>query len=144
MCKSANIIQFERVSCQHFYLFKAEQQVSCSNERGPLGSYGSSDDITEMSQLIAALHDECQGIVVVGSQLVTMQNHHLGTSHLLLKHHGINACGSAWSLCLKYISIYKCVFVFDLSMFVQQLQIFQKLFRLNHCCSHRGNLLFLS
>ena len=39
-----------------------------------------------MSQLIAALDDERQGVVVVGSQLMTVQDHHLGTSHLLLQH----------------------------------------------------------
>lgn len=71
---------------QHFYPFEAEQQVPCTNERGPLCAYGSSDDVTVMPQLIAALDDECEGVVVVGGQLVTMQDHHLGTSHLLLSH----------------------------------------------------------
>lgn len=74
------------ISCQHFYPFEAEQKVPCSSERGPFGAYGSSDDITVMSQLIAALNDERQGIMVVGGQLVTVQDHHLGTSHLLLIH----------------------------------------------------------
>lgn len=74
------------VSCQPFYRFKAQQQVSCSGERGPLGAYGSGDDVTVMSQLIAALDDERQGVMVVGGQLVAVQDHHLGTSHLLLIH----------------------------------------------------------
>lgn len=73
--------------CWHFsYPLKAEQQVSSSSERGPLGAYGSGDDITVMPQLVAALDDECEGVVVVGGQLVTVQDHHLGTSHLLLIH----------------------------------------------------------
>lgn len=69
-----------------FYLLKAHQQVSCTGERSSLGAYGSADDITEMSQLVAALDDECQSVVVVSSQLVTMQNHNLGTSHLFLRY----------------------------------------------------------
>lgn len=68
------------------YLFEAVQQVSCSGERSPLGAYGSSEDIAEMPQLVAALDDECQGVVVIGSQLVTMQDHNLGPRHLLLIH----------------------------------------------------------
>lgn len=46
-----------------------------------------------MSQLVAALDDERQSIVVVGSQLVTMQDHNLGPSHLLLMH------TKTWTLC---------------------------------------------
>lgn len=68
LCISAHV----RVACEHFYLLKAAQQVSCSSERGPLGAYGDGDDITVMSQLIAALDDERQGVVVVCSQLVTV------------------------------------------------------------------------
>ncbi len=71
---------------QHFYPFEAEQQVPRSSERGPLGAYGSSDDVAVVSKLIAALDDERQGVVVVGSQLVTVEDHHLGTTHLLLIH----------------------------------------------------------
>lgn len=74
------------MSCQHFYPFEAEQQVSCSAKGGPLGAYGSGDDVTAMSQLIATLDDERQGVMVVGGHLVAMQDNHLGTSHLLLIH----------------------------------------------------------
>lgn len=76
----------ESLTVRVFYRFEAEQQVPCSGERGPLCAYGSGDDSTVMSQLIAALDDERQGVVVVGGQLVTMQDRHLGTSHLLLIH----------------------------------------------------------
>lgn len=42
------------------------------------------DDVTVMPQLIAALDDERQGVVVVGGQLVTVQDQHLSAGHLLL------------------------------------------------------------
>lgn len=66
------------------YPFESVQQVPCSSERSPLCAYGSGDDITVMSQLVATLNDEGQGIVVVGSQLMAVQDHHLGASHLVL------------------------------------------------------------
>lgn len=72
------------------YLFETEQEVSCPSERAPLGAYGSGDDVTEMPQLVAPLDNESQGVVVVGGQLVTMQDHHLSTSHLLLIHRDTN------------------------------------------------------
>lgn len=70
------------------YPFKSVQQVPCSSERGPLRAYGSGDDITVMSQLIATLNDEGQGVVVVGSQLMAVQDNHVGTSHLVLTRTG--------------------------------------------------------
>jgi len=68
------------------HLFQTEQQVSCSAERGPLCAYGSGDDVTAISQLVAALDDERQGVMVVGGQLVAVQDRHLGAGHLLLSH----------------------------------------------------------
>lgn len=65
---------------------QAQQQVPGSGERGPLGAYGGGDDVAEVPQLVAALHDESQGVVVVGCQLVAVQDHHLSTGHLVLGH----------------------------------------------------------
>lgn len=66
------------------YPLEAAQQVPGSSERCPFCTHGGGDDVTEVTQLVAALDDERQGVVVVGGQLVTVQYHHLRTSHLLL------------------------------------------------------------
>lgn len=73
------------MSCSH--VFQTLQQVSCSIERGPFGAYGVGDYITVVPQLVAVLDDERQGVVMVGGQLVAVQDHQLSSSHLLLIRH---------------------------------------------------------
>lgn len=88
----------------HFYPLEAAQQVPGSSERCPFCTYGGGDDVTEMTQLVAALDDERQGIVVVGGQLVTVQDHHLRTSHLLLLN---KQTSSVQKLCVTDLIILK-------------------------------------
>lgn len=68
----------------HFYPLEAAQQVPGSGQRGPFCTYGGGDEVAQVTQLVAALHDERQRVVVVGGQLVAVQDHHLRASHLLL------------------------------------------------------------
>lgn len=132
-----------------FYPLEAAQQVPGSSQRCPFRTYGGGDDVTEVTQLVAALDDERQGVVVVGGQLVTVQYHHLRTSHLLLLTKQTSSI-QRWCDRFKYFKLIQQLgftrrsgIFSHPSLCVQHLQISQQLLSLNHRGAHKRNGLLL-
>lgn len=128
-----------------FYPLQAAQQVPGSSQRCPFRAYGGGDDVTEVTQLVAALDDERQGVVVVGGQLVTVQYHHLRASHLLLLDKETSSIRrpNVTDLIQQLGFTGRSGRFSHPSLCVQHLQISQQLLGLNHRGTHKRNGLLL-
>ena len=69
---------------QYPYLLQADQQVPDTSEGGALGPQRGGEHVTAVAQLVAALDNQRQGVVVTGSQLMPVEDDDLGTAHLVL------------------------------------------------------------
>lgn len=66
------------------YLLQADEQIPGADERGTAGTRRGGEHVAAVAKLIAALYNQCQGIVVAGGQLVPMKDDDLGAAHLFL------------------------------------------------------------
>lgn len=66
------------------YLSETEQQLMQLQETGVFGLQGDVERVAGVAELVAALHDESNGVVVSGWQLVSMKDDDLSSSHHFL------------------------------------------------------------
>lgn len=70
--------------CGGTNLTKGDEQLVCVLKMSVFGPQSSIECITVMAKLVAALHDESHGKVVIGRQLVSMEDDDLSPGHHLL------------------------------------------------------------